>query len=171
MAAQINPHRSGTVVELGGGTGVVTRALQAAGVAPDNLIILERDRTLHQLLTECFPRIRVLRGDAEHLNELLRGENIQSVSAIVSSLPLLSIPHHSQQAILTQSFELMDGDGVFVQYTYGRASPISEPLLHLLGIKGHPTARIWLNLPPATVWCFVASSTPLDPATLAAAKA
>ena len=46
MARQIPPgvaQGDGYVVELGGGTGPVTRAILKAGVPPDRLIVLERD--------------------------------------------------------------------------------------------------------------------------------
>src|SRR5918912_3490011 len=43
MAREVDVRGSGLVVELGGGTGSITRALLDAGLAPDRLIVVERD--------------------------------------------------------------------------------------------------------------------------------
>src|ERR1700755_1948219 len=43
MARQVDLARPGVVVELGGGTGSITEAILAVGVAPENLVVFERD--------------------------------------------------------------------------------------------------------------------------------
>src|SRR5579885_3671703 len=60
IAAQVDPHHPGWVVELGAGTGAVTKALLEAGVKPDRLMAIERDRRLHTHLQRHFPNIRAL---------------------------------------------------------------------------------------------------------------
>src|SRR5215470_5419078 len=91
MARHIPQGADGYVVELGGGTGPVTRAILDTGVPPDRLIVVERD-----------PNVRVVQGDAMHLQQLLRDENIHPVKAIVSSLPLLIMKKAIQYRIGTQ---------------------------------------------------------------------
>ena len=44
--------RDGHVIELGAGTGEVTKALLAAGIAPDRLALVERDPELVAFLRE-----------------------------------------------------------------------------------------------------------------------
>src|SRR3990170_1636830 len=63
MARQV-PRGPGYVVELGGGTGSVTKAILKAGTPPEKLIVVERDPTLHKLLQERYPGVKVLLGDA-----------------------------------------------------------------------------------------------------------
>lgn len=151
MARQIDPRQARLVVELGGGTGSITRALLAAGLPPERLIVVERDERLHRLLTERFPELRVIAGDATHLGSLLRPLGITSVSTIVSSLPLLSMPKRLRQCIVEQSFALLDRRGSLVQFTYGLASPLPA---RDYAVSGRVVARVWRNFPPACVWRF-----------------
>jgi phosphatidylethanolamine/phosphatidyl-N-methylethanolamine N-methyltransferase len=150
MARQVDP-RDGIVVELGGGTGSITRALIEAGVAEARLVVVERDPALYRLLRERFPGLRILRGDAGQLVQLLRPIGITHVATVVSSLPLLSMPKRLRQRIVEQSFALLDARGTLVQYTYGVASPLPG---RDYGVAGELAARIWRNFPPATVWRF-----------------
>lgn len=92
MARQIDLNAAEPVIELGGGTGSITRALLEAGLDPTRLIVVEHDRRLHALLQARFPGLRVLRGDAAQLRALLAPLGIARASAVVSSLPLLSMP-------------------------------------------------------------------------------
>ncbi|HXY99581.1 MAG TPA: phospholipid methyltransferase [Stellaceae bacterium] len=151
MAREIDPRQARLVVELGGGTGSITRALLAAGLAPERLIVVERDERLHRLLAKRFPELRVIAGDAAQLGALLRPLGITSVSAIVSSLPLLSMPKRLRQRIVEQSFALLDGRGSLVQFTYGLASPLPA---RDFAVSGRVVARVWRNFPPACVWRF-----------------
>ncbi len=48
-----------TVVELGGGTGVITQALLERGIAPERLLVLERNPELHSHLEHRFPGVEV----------------------------------------------------------------------------------------------------------------
>lgn len=154
MASQVDPLKPGHVVELGPGTGVVTRALLAAGVAPLRLVLVERDPQFHPLLRRRFPAVKVLNGDAARLKELLEPHRVTRLCAVVSSLPLLTLPDEVQQAVLSQSFGLMGDDGVFVQFTYSPTSPVPGRRLDSLGLAGERAGRVWRNLPPATVWRF-----------------
>ena len=52
------------VIELGAGTGTVTEALLANGVAPSNLYVVERDPQFVKILERRFPRCHVIAADA-----------------------------------------------------------------------------------------------------------
>jgi phosphatidylethanolamine/phosphatidyl-N-methylethanolamine N-methyltransferase len=160
MARQIDPHGQGIVVELGGGTGSITRALLERGIAPARLVVVERDRLLAALLRKRFPGVKVLRGDAAELTALLRPLAIASVASVVSSLPLLSLPKPARRRIIEESFALLDAQGAFIQFTYGVASPLAAPAY---GLEGHVAQRIWRNFPPAVVWCFHRPAAALAP--------
>jgi phosphatidylethanolamine/phosphatidyl-N-methylethanolamine N-methyltransferase len=151
MARQIDPQGEGCVVELGGGTGSITRALLERGLSPGRLVVVERDRTLAALLRTRFPGVRVLHGDAAELVALLRPLAIDRAAAVVSSLPLLSLPKQMRRRMVEQSFALLGDQGTFVQYTYGVASPLAAPEF---GLCGEVAQRIWRNFPPAVVWRF-----------------
>ena len=161
MAKAAEPAEPGLVVELGGGTGAVTRALLKSGLSPSNLVIIERDEGLYRLLVQRFPQARVILGDAMRVKDLVRESGAGPVKAVVSGLPLLTMAPRSQAILLRQSFALMGDHGLFVQFTYGPASPIPERRLKRLGLKAKLAKRVWPNVPPATVWRFTKAE-PMD---------
>ena len=151
MARHIPRHTAGYVVELGGGTGPVTRAILDTGVPADRLIVVERDPDLHRHLSARYPNVRVLKGDAMHLQQLLRREGIHPVRAIVSSLPLLSMKKAIQHRIGAQAFSVLEPGAPLIQFTYGLFSPLNR---HRLGVHGTVEDRVLQNLPPASVWLY-----------------
>ncbi|MDZ7737404.1 MAG: methyltransferase domain-containing protein [Gammaproteobacteria bacterium] len=60
------------MVELGAGTGAITRALLSRIDNPERLVCIERSPVLVDLLQKRFPTIRVIEGDARQLDSLLR---------------------------------------------------------------------------------------------------
>jgi phosphatidylethanolamine/phosphatidyl-N-methylethanolamine N-methyltransferase len=154
MAAQLDPERPGAVLELGGGTGAITREILAAGIHPGRVLVLERDPHFHRVLRERFPAVKVVEGDAAALGDVTRDNDVGPVNAVVSGLPMLNFPAEVQNAILNGAFEQMDDDGLFIQFTYSPAPPIPRGRLSDLGLNGERAGRVWFNVPPASVWCF-----------------
>lgn len=152
MAAEIDLDAAGVVVELGGGTGNVTAALLDAGIAARDIAVIERDATLAKVIAARFPEVRVLQGDAADLRRLLRKAGIGPVKAVVSGLPLLSIPDRICLRIIAEAIEALNRNGVFVQFTYGPASPISRRILARLGLEALRASWVVDNFPPASVW-------------------
>jgi phosphatidylethanolamine/phosphatidyl-N-methylethanolamine N-methyltransferase len=151
MAAEL-PDDHQVCVELGGGTGSLTRALLSAGLPRENLIVIERDPRLAAHLRKRFRGVRVIRGEAQELTTLLRAEGIGAVDAIVSGLPLRSLPRHVGSAIAAESFAALREGGVFIQFTYLLLPPVPPMEAAKLSIEGAAMSRVWRNLPPATVW-------------------
>jgi len=151
MAAEL-PNKHQICVELGGGTGSLTRALLAAGLPRENLIVIERDARLAAHLRKRFRGVRVIRGEAQELTDLLRAEGIGPVDAIISGLPLRSLPRHVGSAIAAESFAALREGGVFIQFTYFLLPPVPRITAAKLSIEGAARSRVWRNLPPATVW-------------------
>lgn len=154
MADCIDVAEPGVVVELGGGTGNITRAILDAGVRPSDLVVVEREAALCAVIRTRFPGIRVLRADARRLRALLEAEGIAPVKAVVSSLPLLSMDRREVQPIVAEAFAALAPGGQFLQYTYGPASPIPPEMRARLGIEGARSEWILNNFPPAAVWRF-----------------
>lgn len=153
MARAVDPLAAGLIVELGPGTGPVTKALIAHGVRRERLLLVEYDPYFCKLLSERFALTRVVRADAFALRAALGGRLTQPVAAVVSSLPLLNEPPQRRLNLLDEAFELMGPDGVFVQFTYGLRSPIPREACggKYLARCGAPVLR---NLPPASVWTY-----------------
>jgi phosphatidylethanolamine/phosphatidyl-N-methylethanolamine N-methyltransferase len=146
--------RDGHVLELGAGTGEVTKALLAAGIAADRLALVERDPELAAFLRRHFREPRIIEGDAARLPRLLEAERVSKVATVVSGLPLLSLPAEVVNGIVRGVFEALPRGAALVQFTYGPTPPVPKELresLHLVGAHGR---RIWRNVPPAVVWTF-----------------
>lgn len=156
MAAAVSPDAQ-AVIELGAGTGVITRALIKRGVKPERLLLVEMDDVLHDLLRHAFPRAHVVCADARALRRLTaRGSTFgaRPVDAVVSSLGLLAMPAPMQHDILAAAFEVLRPGGVFVQYTYGPSTPVAPEVSAALGLRARRQGRAWRNLPPARVYVY-----------------
>jgi phosphatidylethanolamine/phosphatidyl-N-methylethanolamine N-methyltransferase len=153
MASHVDPDGTDPIVELGPGTGPITEALIQRGVDPARLTLVEYDRAFCRLLARRFPGVRVVQGDAYALSKTLKGVIGEQIGTIVSSLPLLTKPESQRLALLDDAFALMTPGGRFVQFTYGRASPVPREGLAST-FHAHVSPLVWLNLPPARVWVY-----------------
>lgn len=152
--------RPGHVIELGAGTGEVTKALLSAPIDPQRLALIERDPELARFLRGHLPGPRIVEGDAARLPELLARHGVKEVSAVVSSLPLLSLPAEVVDGIVRGVFEMLPRGGALVQFTYGPSPPVPKALRERLALQGSKSRRIWRNVPPAVVWTFTRPSAP-----------
>ncbi len=153
MAAAAGPPPSGLIVELGPGTGPVTRSLIETGVQPERLTLVEYDPEFCRLLRQRFATARVIQGDAYDLPTTLAGLSGQRIAAVVSSLPLLNQPPERREKLIADAFALMGPSGVFVQFTYGVLSPIPREVC-ANRYSAVRSRAILLNVPPARVWTY-----------------
>ena len=71
MAAAVDPTSAGLVVELGPGTGPVTRALIERGLDRRRLVLVEYDLRFCRILESRFEGVRIIQGDAYDLPHTL----------------------------------------------------------------------------------------------------
>ncbi|MBY0292508.1 MAG: methyltransferase domain-containing protein [Alphaproteobacteria bacterium] len=140
---------SSPIVELGGGTGALTRALIKAGIAPSRIYVIELDSTLADYLKTALPHVNIIHGNATELNKILPPEILGKVPRIVSGLPMINMPEPIRRKILDSCFEIMTPGGAYIQYTYSPRSSIDAGAYQLTKKR---LGTIFLNLPPATVW-------------------
>ena len=150
MAQWLPRDRNSFVLELGPGTGAVTKALLDHGLREDRLVAIERNPKMARMLREKFPRAHIILGDAWRMDELLRNhrEPIESVGAVISILPLLNFPEHEAEQLAQKIRTMLQPGGNLVQYSYHLTNPHTRgaALFRPLASK-----IIWLNLPPARV--------------------
>ena len=153
VAACIRPDETGAVLELGGGTGSITRAiLDRAGITPENLVVVEREARLCAIIAARCPGARVVCGDAADLKNLLARAGVSQVRTIVSSLPFLSMRDSDNRRIFDAAFAALAEDGEFIQYTYGPTSPIPKGIQSAYDLTGRRLGWVLLNIPAAAVW-------------------
>lgn len=150
MTSDIDPS-CGEILELGPGTGVFTRQLLARGIRESDLTLVEYGSDFAGILQHRFPRARVLRMDAAKL----AGYDLYpatTVAAVVSGLPLLSMPPRKVASILSGAFSYLRHAGSFYQFTYGPRCPVPQRLLDRLGLEATRIGGTILNIPPAAVY-------------------
>ncbi|MGL4237647.1 class I SAM-dependent methyltransferase [Tabrizicola sp.] len=149
MAEGLGP-QTGRVVEFGPGTGTLTRAILAAGVAPANLTLFELDADFVTHLRQDFPGVTVHHLGADRAHEVVDA----GVGAVVSGLPLLSMPAPVCEAILSAAFRVLAPGAPYIQFTYGPKPPVPSSILDKLELRVEAGRKVWLNLPPARVYVF-----------------
>ncbi|MGO7660132.1 class I SAM-dependent methyltransferase [Rhizobium ruizarguesonis] len=150
----------GPIIELGPGTGVFTRALLARGVSEADLTLIEYGPEFITSLQARFPTARVLQMDAAHLAHAYIFEG-EPVGAVVSGLPLLSMPPRKIASIMAGAFAYMRPGGAVYQFTYGPRCPVPRPILDRLDLKAVRIGGTVRNLPPASVYR-ISRSKPLE---------
>lgn len=154
------PPGGGLVVELGGGTGSITQALLNTGLDADCLAVIERDPGFFQYLEQRFGAVRLILGDAFHLQTLVRElACVMPIRAVVSGLPLLTMSPALQRHLLVQALEVTQGLGPFIQFSYGLGSPLRSSVRTSLRLSARCAAQVWRNVPPAKVWVYETQQT------------
>jgi phospholipid N-methyltransferase len=151
MAAGIGP--GARVIELGAGTGTLTQALLANGVAPQHLHLVERNPRFVRILRRRFPELCVHAIDAGQLAMHFEGCRGQ-FDFIVSGLPIVWFRQTLKRAILGGAFTLLTPGGRFHQFTYLGRQPIESRILDELGLQAIFAGFVPLNFPPGFVYRF-----------------
>ena len=138
------------VVELGAGTGTVTAALLASGVAPGNLYLVERDAQFVKILERRFPRCQVVAADALELDREF-GANA-AFDFVISGLPLLCFSPEKRYRVMDQALSLLKPRGRLHQFTYAGRCPVDRDLRAQLRVDSSLLGIVPVNLPPAFVY-------------------
>ena len=151
MAAALGPLPDAPEVELGPGTGPVTRALLARGLAEHNLVMVEFNPGFCRRLRERYPQAHVIEGDARAAPALVAALGLGPLGGVVSSLPLVQW-RPGDRVRLVRGL-LRDGlpGARFVQFSYAPNSPVPDGRA---GVVSSTRRHVWANIPPAGVWSY-----------------
>lgn len=151
MASVINPASGLPVLELGPGTGVITRAILKRGVKPGNLWSIEYSADFVGQLRRDFPEVNVVHGDAFDLETTLGDNRAMMFDSVISAVPLLSFPVERRIAIVEDMMRRMPPGRPMVQITYGPLSPVPARRGNFT-IEHHDF--VFRNFPPAQLWIY-----------------
>ncbi|CAN5860084.1 hypothetical protein BH20ACI4_BH20ACI4_14520 [soil metagenome] len=156
MLRGIEPNEQNIILELGVGTGAITKFI--ADIVPDEKSYLgvEIDRKLVNSLNVKFPRMTILPGNACELEKLHKKSNLGKVSYIISCLPFVSIPNDIGEKILSEIEKFMEQGCMFrtIQYAHGFYMPSAIKLREFMRKrygKSYKSPLIVKNVPPAYV--------------------
>ncbi len=151
MASVINPSSGLPVLELGPGTGVITKAILERGIAPENLVSIEYSTDFYQNLIKAYKGVHFINGDAFALDKTLGGMKSVIFDSVISAIPMLSFPMESRIALLEDLLDRMPAGRPVIQITYGPVSPIiANPDRYK--IKHYDF--VVRNIPPAQLWTY-----------------
>lgn len=141
------------IVELGAGTGAITRALLQRGVPEHRLALIEADPQFARTLLFRFPQARVLHMDAAAIGQVGPFFGGLRAGAFVSGLPPTSMSTQRLYGLLASAFRYhLRRDGAFYQFTYLPRCPVPPRLLARLGLCAECVGWIGANLPPVAVY-------------------
>jgi phospholipid N-methyltransferase len=136
-----------TIVELGAGTGVLTRELNKSLGPDSSLIVFEKDEKMREELNNEFPHLSIY-SDALSLPEILGDLGIQQVDCIVCGLPFTLFPRSKTDQIFEKIHSELKSNGCFIMYQYTRQ--LKQRLTQLFD---HVSIKlVLLNIPPTFVF-------------------
>lgn len=149
MASYIDTAAEGWVIEFGGGTGSITHEILQRGVSERQLLVFEKSPAMANKLQRRFSGLKIVPEDAARISFVRLGG--LRIKAIVSSLPLRSLPQNEVFGIVKASAEMLSVGAKVIQFTYlfGRASPWLDT-----GMRKVSSEIVWANFPPAKIEVF-----------------
>lgn len=141
------------VLELGPGTGAITRVMLERGVPPNRLIAIEKSPILAEHLRKNFPGVHIVLGDALDLRRLVSEISPQALplKLVISGLPLLNFPPEIARGIAAAVHDVLAPQGKMVQFSYQIVAHNSNLMARFRLVRSRV---VWFNLPPARVSVF-----------------
>ncbi|OBZ97231.1 SAM-dependent methyltransferase [Pararhizobium polonicum] len=151
MASVVNPHSGLPVLELGPGTGVITKAILQKGVQPQNLVSVEFSTDFFQHLVRTYPGVDFINGDAFDLDKTLGARNGQQFDSVISAVPLLNFPMHMRVSLIDDLLSRVPVGRPVIQISYGPLSPVvAMPDRYQISHYDF----VVRNIPPAQLWVY-----------------
>ena len=136
------------VIELGAGTGVISRALLASGFPAERLIVVEIVPAMAAHLRQVLPGVTVIEGDARQLAHLVPEHRHGRIGTAICGIPLVLLPAAEQRRFIDAIEAIAPGRG-FLHYSYCATSPLPW---RKHGLTARREAWTPLNFPPVSVW-------------------
>lgn len=158
-AEQIDVTDNPLVVEIGAGTGRLSRAILAKGVDPKRLAMVELDEKLSTFLKQSMDsayqgkaNTNVINGDARNLKELIPNSWVGKVDYVVSAVPLMYMEEDVREQIMQAALDVLHPvKGMMLHVTYSPVSPVRFMEGDLIAKR---VVSLWNNMPPGFVWRF-----------------
>lgn len=151
MASVVDPSSGLPVLELGPGTGVITKAILQAGIRPEDLWSIEYSEDFVRHLRRDYPGVNIIQGDAFDLDETLGDKRGTVFDSVISGVPLLNFPVAKRIAYVEDLLDRIPAGRPVVQITYGPVSPVPPG-------RGNYTVEhfdfILRNIPPSRLWIY-----------------
>lgn len=154
MLQGISPDEENIVLELGVGTGAITKFLQDVIPDKDAYLGIELDRDLVENLHNKFHDMNIVCGNAAEAYLIHKNSGLGKVRYVVCCLPFVSLPKEISESVLIEIEKFMN-EGCelrIFQYAHGYFLPPAIKLREFLKNRYGKTRRsplILKNVPPA----------------------
>ncbi len=148
VAKEVFSSPPGQIIELGAGTGSITRVLIDLSECASKITVFEKSQKLTEILRSKFSGINIRCCCATEISKLDL-ENSTSVT-IVSSIPFRSLKKHETKKIISAISHIRQRSKEFrlIQYSYFWMPPFVPPT----GLNWSKGKIIFSNIPPARIW-------------------
>lgn len=154
MLQGIHPDDHNIVLELGVGTGAITKFLRDIVPSKASYLGLELDSNLVKTLNENYPDMNIICGNATDAYAIHKDSGLGKVRYLVCCLPFVSLPKEISQAVLVELQKFMD-EGCelrIFQYAHGYYLPPAIKLREFMKNRYGKSRRsplVLKNVPPA----------------------
>lgn len=154
MLQGIHPDDHNIVLELGVGTGAITKFLRDVIPSKASYLGLELDSELVKTLNEKYPDMNIICGNAADAFSIHSELGLGKVRYVVCCLPFVSLPKEISESVLLEIEKFMD-EGCelrIFQYAHGYYLPPAIKLRELLKSRYGKSRRsplVLKNMPPA----------------------
>ena len=154
MLKGIEPNAENIILELGVGTGAITKYLQ--DVLPDekSYLGIELDRSMVKSLRKNYPDLKIVCGNATDTFSIHQKSDLGKVGFVICCLPFVSLPNEVGERILLEIDKFMQQGCTFrtFQYAHGYYFPSAIKLREFMRKRYGKAQRSRLvvkNVPPA----------------------
>ena len=153
MVAGIRPNEDNVLLELGVGTGAITKFLQEIVPNENSYLGIELDRDLVRSLKKNYRDMKIVCGNALEAADIHRRSGFGKVGTIICCLPFVSMPNEVGEKILQEIDKFMQQGCTFrtFQYAHGYYFPSAIKLREYMRDRYGKSRRsplIVKNVPP-----------------------
>lgn len=154
MLEGITPRNDNAVLELGVGTGAITKFLQEIVPDDQSYLGIELDRDLVRLLRRNLPDMKIVQGNACDTAAIHARSGIGKIGYVICCLPFVSLPNEIGEQIFLEIDKFMQQGCTLrtFQYAHGYYFPSAIKLREFMRDRYGKSKRsplIVKNVPPA----------------------
>lgn len=154
MLQGVAPDEDNIVLELGVGTGAITKYLQDMIPNDRSYLGIELDKDLVSTLNTKYPDLNIVCGNASDAYAIHKESGYGKVRYVVCCLPFVSLPKEVSESVLIEIEKFMQEGCVFriFQYAHGYYLPPAIKLREFLKTRYGKSKRsplVLKNVPPA----------------------
>jgi phospholipid N-methyltransferase len=146
------------IVEWGTGNGVITERILQKKTPNAGFLAVELNEEFVTATRRRCPTAKIVHDSAAHTRKHLSDHGWRGCDRLVCGLPWAAFPEKLQDDLLDTMYDVLNPGGIFVTFAYlqGLLLPAGQRFRKKLRARFPQVTRtrtIWMNFPPAFVYC------------------